>query len=221
MASTALRCWRENSGCAKAGSGGGGGGGGGIASTASVPSSTRPSITPELTPASRAASDLPCSSPSDSTSISRRRAGVMRRGGSPTSRTPVRIRSGPKVLAHPQRSCAAPCRAPTACKLATQSTSARSSGCSGGTSSFSPTSFSRLCRRGSGFGIFRPHHRDHFARTEGHCDDIAGLELHAARHAIGIGLIERDRHQHIDDTRRCGGRSCFRGWSDPFPENRV
>ena len=64
--------------------------------SASVPSSTRPSITPALTPASRAASDLPCSRPSDSTSISRRRAGVKRRGGSPTSRTPSRIRSGPR-----------------------------------------------------------------------------------------------------------------------------
>ena len=29
-------------------------------------------------------------------SISRRRAGVIRRGGSPTSRTPTRIRSGPR-----------------------------------------------------------------------------------------------------------------------------
>ena len=78
----------------------------GIGSTVSVPSSTRPSITPALTPASFAASDLPCSRPSDSTSISRRRAGVMRCGGSPTSRTPIRTRSGPRCSPirkrHPQ-----------------------------------------------------------------------------------------------------------------------
>jgi len=53
-----------------------------------------------------------------------------------------------------------------------------------------------------GIGVLRPHHRDHLARTERHADDIAGLQLHAARHAIRIGLIERNRHQHIDDMRR-------------------
>ena len=78
------------------GSGAGGGGARGIGSVVSVPSSTRPSITPALTPASRAASDLLCSRPSDKRSISRRRAGVMRCGGLPTRRTPTRSRSGPR-----------------------------------------------------------------------------------------------------------------------------
>ena len=53
-----------------------------------------------------------------------------------------------------------------------------------------------------GIGVFRPHHRHHLARPQRHADDVAGLQLHAARHAIGIGLVERDRHQHIDDARR-------------------
>jgi len=68
----------------------------GMASVTSVPSSTRPSTTPTLTPASLAASDFPCSRPSDNSSINRRRAGVMRCGALPTSRTPTRTRSGPR-----------------------------------------------------------------------------------------------------------------------------
>ena len=78
------------------GSGAGGASARGMASVASVPSSTRPSTTPTLTPASFAASDLPCNRPSDNNSISRRRAGVKRCGGLPTSRTPIRTRSGPR-----------------------------------------------------------------------------------------------------------------------------
>ena len=53
-----------------------------------------------------------------------------------------------------------------------------------------------------GIGVVGPHHRDHLARSERHTHHIARLELHAARHPVGIGLIERDRHQHIDDARR-------------------
>ena len=91
-----MRCWREKSGVENDGSGAGGAGARGMASVVSVPSSTRPSITPALTPASFAASDLPCNNPSDSSSISRRRAGVMRAGGAPIRRTPIRTRSGPR-----------------------------------------------------------------------------------------------------------------------------
>ena len=56
-----------------------------------------------------------------------------------------------------------------------------------------------------GIGVFRPHHRDHLARPQRHAHHVARLQLHAARHAVGIGLIERDRHQHIDHAR---GRRC-------------
>ena len=105
----------EKSGSAKDGSGAGGGSARGIGSTVSVPSSTRPSITPALTPASLAASDLPCSRPSDKISISRRRAGVMRFGAARRSAArpsaPARARDARPSAA----SSAAPCRAPTAC----------------------------------------------------------------------------------------------------------
>ncbi len=53
-----------------------------------------------------------------------------------------------------------------------------------------------------GIGVFGPYHRDHLARSQRHAHHIAGLQVHAARHPVGIGVIERDRHQHIDDTRR-------------------
>ena len=38
-------------------------------------------------------------------------------------------------------------------------------------------------------------------RAERHGDDIAGLKLHPARHAIRIGVVERHRHQNIDEWR--------------------
>ena len=53
-----------------------------------------------------------------------------------------------------------------------------------------------------GIGVFGPNHRHHLARAERHANDVAGLEFHAARHPVGIGMVERDRHQHIDDARR-------------------
>ena len=58
-----------------------------------------------------------------------------------------------------------------------------------------------------GIVILRPHHRRHLARAERNADDIAGLQVEPARHAIGIGAVERHRHQHIDDAR--AGRRCL------------
>ena len=57
-----------------------------------------------------------------------------------------------------------------------------------------------------GIGVVRPDHGDHLARTERHGNDVAGLQLYAARHPVGISLVKRDRHQHIDHAGRCGGR---------------
>jgi len=55
-----------------------------------------------------------------------------------------------------------------------------------------------------GRGVFRPHHGYDLTWTERHADDVAGLQFHAARHPVRIGLIERNRHQHVDDRcRRC------------------
>ena len=65
--------------------------------------------------------------------------------------------------------------------------------------------FAGVLRHQAGIGVLGPYHRDHLARSQRHAYDIAGLELHAARHAVGIVLVERDRHQHIDDACRRGG----------------
>jgi len=54
-----------------------------------------------------------------------------------------------------------------------------------------------------GVGVFGPYHRDHLARTQRHAHHIARRQIHAARHPVGIGPIERNRHQDIDDARRC------------------
>ncbi len=48
--------------------------------------------------------------------------------------------------------------------------------------------------------VLHPHHAQRLACAEGHGHDIAGRHLHPGRHHIGIGLVERDRHQDIDDA---------------------
>src|SRR5262249_35314379 len=53
---------------------------------------------------------------------------------------------------------------------------------------------------GVGRRIVRPYHRSGRARTERHGHDIAGRERHGVGHPIRIGLVERDRHQDIDDA---------------------
>src|SRR5215468_7996805 len=50
-----------------------------------------------------------------------------------------------------------------------------------------------------GLGIFRPHHAGGFARAERHRDDIACREVNRGRHTVGIGPVQRDWHQHIDN----------------------
>ena len=60
----------------------------GSGSAISAPESTSPSITPGLTPAASARLDFTQMSPLFAASSTRARAGVMRSGGAPTSRTP-------------------------------------------------------------------------------------------------------------------------------------
>ncbi len=50
-----------------------------------------------------------------------------------------------------------------------------------------------------GFFVLRPHHPGGFARPERHSDDVARGELKLRRRTIGIGPIQRDRHQHVND----------------------
>ena len=53
---------------------------------------------------------------------------------------------------------------------------------------------------GIGVRVFGPHHRGCDARTERHGHEIARHELEPFRHPVGIGLIEGDREEDIDDT---------------------
>ncbi len=62
---------------------------------------------------------------------------------------------------------------------------------------------------GVGTVILRPHHAQRLARAERHGNDVPGRHLHPGRHHVGIGLVERDRHQDIDDTAFHG--RCFHG----------
>ena len=53
--------------------------------------------------------------------------------------------------------------------------------------------------------VVRPDHAHGGACAERHVDDVAGRQRHAVGHPIGVGLIERDRHQDIDKARGHGG----------------
>ncbi len=66
-------------------------------------------------------------------------------------------------------------------------------------SSLSSTSFSRLCRPGRIVTSSAQTTPVADARAERHADDVAGRKLHPRRHPVGIGLVERDRHQDIDE----------------------
>jgi len=49
-------------------------------------------------------------------------------------------------------------------------------------------------------GVLGPDHAGGLARPERDSDDVARRKLKRGRHAVGIGPIQRDRHQHIDHT---------------------
>ncbi|MHC2531548.1 hypothetical protein ACVJMY_001117 [Bradyrhizobium diazoefficiens] len=63
----------------------------------------------------------------------------------------------------------------------------------------------------SGIGVFGPDYGEHLAGPKRHADEIARLQLHPARHLVGIGLVERDRHQHVDHAGRVGGGGAAAG----------
>ena len=129
------------------------------------------------------------------------RAGVMRSGGGPASRTPTRIalrRRDARPCAAP---CAAPCRAGSACSPRPSRRSCAAPAAAAARRACCSTSLRRLSSRGLGVGFVGPDDaRCIRAVPSGTRDEIAGRELHAGRHAIGIGLVERDRHQHVDDA---------------------
>ena len=49
-----------------------------------------------------------------------------------------------------------------------------------------------------------PDHTDRRARPQRHADQVPRREIEIARHAVGIGMVERDRHEHIDKARDSG-----------------
>jgi hypothetical protein len=51
-----------------------------------------------------------------------------------------------------------------------------------------------------GLRIFRPHHRGRLAGAKRHRHDVAGRERKLVRHPVGIGPIEGDRNEDIDDA---------------------
>ena len=53
-----------------------------------------------------------------------------------------------------------------------------------------------------GLGVLGPHDAGGFARPERHGHNIARGELKLRRRAIGIGPVQRDRHQHVHDPFR-------------------
>ncbi len=56
-------------------------------------------------------------------------------------------------------------------------------------------------------GIIGPDHGHGVACTQRDADDIAGRQLNARGHTIGIGLVQRDRHHDINETGLADGRS--------------
>ena len=51
-----------------------------------------------------------------------------------------------------------------------------------------------------GLRVLRPHHGGRLAGAERHGDDVAGRELERLGHPVGIGPVERDRDEDIDDA---------------------
>ena len=57
-----------------------------------------------------------------------------------------------------------------------------------------------------GIGVLGPDHASGFAaRAKWHAHQIAGCEFEPGRHPVGIGLIQRHRHQNVDNARAHDG----------------
>ena len=168
-------------------------------------------MTPALTPASRAASLLPRTMPSASSAQHALRAPrVMRCGGGAGEPHADALALGAEMLAHAQAH--AQHHAARAQRVVRHPVDElRSSGLSGGTSSLSLDVLEPVVEPRIGLRVLRPHHAGRLARAERHRDDVAGRELEPVRHPIGIGLVERDRHQDIDDA---PGHAACADWTD-------
>ena len=54
--------------------------------------------------------------------------------------------------------------------------------------------------------IVGPYHADGFGIPERHRDEVADMQVQLRRGAVRIGMIERDRHQNVDDALCHAGR---------------
>jgi hypothetical protein len=110
--------------------------------------------------------------------LARRRLALRRLDRS--SRTPTPLALGAQMLAHAQGTCAKPCRATPPCSSRPSRRSERSSGLSGGMSSFSSTFFSRLCEPDIRLRVLRPDDGGRLAGAERHAHYVAGGKLKLA-----------------------------------------
>ena len=184
----------------KSGSGFSATGSGGSTIVCSVPSSIRPSITPAETPASRAASLFPRTMPSARSASTRARA-----RGHALRRLPGKFYAGALALgaevlahaqAHAQHHAARRHRVvrhpvDEAAQLRTERR----------VFELFLDVLEPVVEPDIGFRIVRPYHRRGVAaRAERHRHDIARRQIEILGHPVRIGAVERDRHQHIDDT---------------------
>ena len=63
--------------------------------------------------------------------------------------------------------------------------------------------FQAIVQAGLHRHVVRPHHAERLARPERHRHDIADREAEFVRRAVRIGVVERDRHQNVDDAWPC------------------
>ena len=54
--------------------------------------------------------------------------------------------------------------------------------------------------------VVGPHHADGLGLPERHRDKVADMQIELRRRTVGVGVIERDRHQNVDDALCHAGR---------------
>ena len=99
---------------------------------------------------------------------------------------------------------AAPCRARPAYSSRPSRRSRAAPACSGGTFELLLDVFQAIVEARIGRGILGPDHPGGGARAQRHAHEIARRQRHVVRHAVRIGLVERDRQQNVDDLRHTG-----------------
>ena len=159
-------------------------------------------MTPALTPGFARGSPFERTSPSANRPSARARAAVMRCGGGPASRTPTRSRAGPEMFAHAQRH--AQHHAARGQRVARHPIDELAHlGLERRHVELAVDILQAVVQARIGIRVVGPDHAGGLAaRAQRHGDHVAGRKIEPGRHPIGIGLVERHRHQNIDNT--CG-----------------